>query len=171
MEDQEQLDDFYDSSFNNKDEFINEFINDQATGISDSSNDKDMLYDIDSDDVVNVHMYANVFFSRVLQYDSDVSIKIKSDSDIESRKDEVLHATWDPDEENEEETSADVTITEETNEVTLMTDDMVMVDTPTDTTVEVDVENDGSYIVDRKGIDKVTSKDESLIVDVVRGNK
>ena len=74
-------------------------------------------------------------------------------------------------EENEEETSADVTITEETNEVTLMTDDMVMVDTPTDTTVEVDVENAGSYIVDRKGIDKVTSKDESLIVDVVRGNK
>lgn len=171
MEDQEQLDDFYDSSFNNKDEFINEFINDQATGISDSSNDKDMMYDIDTDDVVNVHMYANVFFSRVLQYDSDVSIKINSDSDIEYRKDEVLHATWDPDEENEEETSADVTITEETNEVTLMTDDMVMVDTPTDTTVEVDVENDGSYIVDRKGIDKVTSKDESLIVDVVRGNK
>ena len=171
IEDQEQLDDFYDSSFNNKEEFINELINDHVTGISDSAEDKDTLYDIVADDITSLHMYANVFFSRVLQYDSDVSIRLKSESDIEIRKDEALHATWDDDDDDEDDDEEDIKVTEETNEETLMTDDMVMVDTTNDTTVEVTVENSGSSNDAKKGIDKVTSKDESLIVDVVRGNK
>lgn len=171
MTDEEQLNDFYMSSFNSKEEFIEELKHNDSPAYQSKFVKK---INIEGVGIINateldiLHTKTRNFLVAAFN-DNGLDFEYVEEDEQEIDYSKIMHDTWDADEEEaNDEDNVNITITDSTEEQALVSDDMVMVDTTETTSVDITI---GEEPDDVKGIDKVQPSDESLTIDVVRRNR